>query len=449
MFAEHLLSGTDSISKRVEYQLATDNDQTICHIIRNTNAELMRHLCLHVDVDIDWQKTPKSVRKAILARISGGPIAVNSSTREWSRSSAVSFCIADFALSLCLRIHEISKHRIRGTNFAPVASSLTHVSTQRSYHLVQESLLPGKVMLQCLQTVVRHVVNFMKWIAVLTSGASEVERELWYTLRGAYFHRFILRILLAFWRLCWIMRNVWIRIFIVARRPILAKLTTMATRGASRELCRNLVIVELPETTITGFAYKNIHGNITLQIYEGVLRESPANTAPLATAIYDEDNRLVSRTDSCSDGETVSTFHFGSGRQRWPVYKDVSEPARRIRCQYDKNGRIVSGTITLAHEQYEFVYHYRKYPKHNSSLLRADYRLVGSQDRSLFVSWCYSPGLHSGDEVDYDAVPSERVTRVVRNLNGKKFTTRYVSQLIFVFHLAIFNSASHEEGSET
>lgn len=423
VLSEHLLHETDFTSKRIEYQLATENGDALRHIVRNTNAELMRHLCLYVDVDIDWQKTPESIRKAILARISGDTIDVEASTLGWCHDSGVDFRVADFALYLCLQIHQISESRLGNIGFtsSPVVSLPTQSPAQIAHRIAQKASP-----ILWLKMVLRGIVRVMKWMAVLTSGASEVERELWYALRGAYFHQSIVRILLAFWRVCWYMRNFWIWIFTIARRPILAKITTMATHGASRVLYRNMIIVELPETTITGFAHKNIHGNIQLQMYDGMLQESPANTGPLATAIYDEDNRLVSRSDMSSTGETTSTFNFGSGKGRWPLYKDISEPARKLRCQYDKSGRIVSGHITLAHEQYTFVYHYRKYPKHNSQLLRADYRLVGSPDRSLFVSWCHSPGLHSGVEIDFNAVPSERVTCVVRNIGEKKFTTRYV-----------------------
>jgi hypothetical protein len=436
VLAEHLLPETDSITKRIEYQLATESESAICHIIRNTNAELMRHLCLYVDVDIDWQKTPEAVRKAILARISGKPVALNASTRQWSRSSSINFRVADFALSLCLQIHRISRKRQRRTNTSlnPAVPSLVQVPAQLVCHLPQPSPPQTLAISLWLQMAVRYFVSVVKWVAVLTGGASEVERELWYALRGVYFNRFILRVLLTFWRMCWLIRNIWIRVFIISRRPILIRLTTMATRGTSRELCRNSITVELPEKTITGFACKNVHGNIQLQIYNGLLQVPPADVGPIATAIYDTDYRMCSRTDTCPYGEVVSTFQFGSGgRHRWPVSKDIWEPSRKLRCQYDNNGRIVSGFITLPHEQYEFIYHYRKYPKHNSALLRADYRQVGSPERSLFVFWCHSSSQHSGDElVDYDAVPSDKVTRVVRNISGSKFTTRYVCFFNFI-----------------
>ncbi|RDI83168.1 hypothetical protein Vi05172_g6780 [Venturia inaequalis] len=423
VLSEHLLHETDCTSKRIEYQLATEDGPSLRHIIRKTNAELMRHLCLYVDVDIDWQKTPESIRKAILARISGDEVDVDESILEWSRHSAVDFRVADFALNLCLQIHQISQSRLKSiglTSTAVAPDSSTQSSIEIALQIAQKSSP-----ILWLQVLVRGIVRIAKWVAVLTSGASEVERELWYALRGAYFHQFILRLLLAFWRVCWYMRNFWIRVFIISRRPILAKIATMAAHGASRVLCRNMVTVEMPGTAITGFAYKNVHGNIQLQMYEGTLQESPENTGPKATAIYDEDNRLVSRSDMSSSGETTSTFNFGSGKGRWPLFKDISEPTRKLRCQYDKSGRIVSGHITLAQEQYTFVYHYKKYPRHNSQLLRADYRLVGSPDRSLFISWCHSSGTYSGDEVDYDAVPSEKVTRVVRNIGEKKYTTSW------------------------
>ncbi|TID17874.1 hypothetical protein E6O75_ATG10519 [Venturia nashicola] len=423
VLSEHLMHETDFTSKRIEYQIATETGESLRHVIRNTNAELMRHLCLYVDVDIDWQKTPESVRKAILARISGHRIDIDESILEWSRNHTVNFRVADFAVYLCLQIHHISESRLE--DMGCISNSVafepsTPSSTQIALHIAQKSSP-----ILWLEVLVRGIVRVAKWIAVLTSGASEVERELWYALREFYLHQFILRMLLAFWRVCWYVRNFWIWVFIIARRPILAKITTMARHGSSRVLCRNTITVELPETTITGFAYRNIHGNIQLQVHEGMLQESPTDTGPIATAIYDKANRLISRSDMSSTGEVNSTFYFGTDMGRWPVYKDISEPTRKLRCQYDKKGRIINGFITLAAEQYTFVYHYKKYPKTSIQLLRADYRLVGSPDRSLFIYWCHSPGLHSGDEVDVDAVPSEKVTRVVRNIGEKKYTTNW------------------------
>jgi hypothetical protein len=425
LLAEHLLSGTNTISKRIELQLATEPEQTLGHIIRSTQARIMKHLCLQVDPNIAWQKTPESVRRAIVARILGDTVEIDSDMEYWSNSVGLNISTVDFSLSLCLNIYEIGKKRQRRTmaNFTSAAPGFLQVPPELTCAIPK--IRPSKVSaaLLWLKESSRIAVVTVKWIAILTGAASEVERELWYSLRGIYFRDTVLRMLLAFWKVCWVIRNVWIRVFLIYHRPILRKIRTMAHRGVSRTLVRNIITVELPGKTITGFGSRIATGSISLDIYDGALEEPPSKTKPVTKATYDEHNRLRTRIDNLSSGEVISTFEYGPAiKQRWPTSKITVEPLRTVRCQYDQFGRVVNGNIEMGTKEFEFEYHYRKQPKHNSDIARADYRQSNLPDRSLWVFWSFPlPG--QSDSTMFDSVPSERVTRVVRNIDGQKYTT--------------------------
>jgi hypothetical protein len=385
----------------------------------------MKHLCLHVETNTSWQKTPESVRRAIFARITGNQVEVDSTMEEWINLSALNMRTADFGLSLCLNIYQLGKKRRRrtGANFVSVAPGFLQVPAQLTCALPQSRPSKVSVALLWLTVTSRVALLMVKWIAVLTGAASEVERELWYSLRGVYFRDIILRFLLVFWKVCWWTRNMWIRVFLIYQRPILRKIRIMAARGVSRDLTRNIITVELPTKTITGFGSQIVTGTILLNIYEGALEDPPPQKEPIATATYDDRFRLLTRQDNLFNGEVISTFQYPIGaQQRWPVSKIVVEPHRKVHCQYDQFGRIIKGTIEMGTEEFEFDYHYRRHPKHNSDISRADYRQECSPDKSLCVFWSFPlPG--QSDNNTFDTVPSERVTRVIRNIGSKKYTT--------------------------
>ena len=387
----------------------------------------MKHLCLQIDVDSQWDKVPEVVRKAVVARVVGEQVAVPLAMKQWMAITSKDMELDDFSLALCLRIFHFGRQRQRsveiGSRFSRIGFS--EVPAQLPCEPLKKTITKSSILSRYLRAIIRYIVSIVKWMAIISCAGSDVERELWYSLRGAYFHDTMLRMLLLFWKICWSIRNIWIAIFLIYNRPTLANMIRLTLRGASRELVRNSITVELPRKVVTGFASQNARGNITLEIFEGSLREKPADKEPVATAIYDEDFRLSSRQNHLPNGKVESSYHYASGeRNRWPIFKKVVEPTRELRCQYDKFGRVVSGTLTLGVKEFKFDYHYGMRPKHNDDVLSADYRLAKPEtEETLSVYWSMPARRQPGGSNNW--VPSERIAQVVRKIGDKKYITSW------------------------
>jgi hypothetical protein len=429
-FAEHFLNETTKLSSRIQFQLGIEDEASLIRIVRKTNAELMKSLCLNLDIDKEWNKAPETVRQLVIARVVGSQIPITPEVSHWMTFAAKDIGLENFHVSLCLWVFQWASQRlsarrgdsdsgenscdmIRATaqlHFKPVQSAKPRVSRVRTY----------------LVAVLRSFVIAPKWMLILTGAASEVERELWYFLHGNFLTEALLAILLLLWNICRLVKNLWITTILIYGRPALAKIIRLTLRGAARQLIRDSIMVEFPDRTVSAFAWENLSGKVTLDIFQGAFEKRPGNKEPTSIAIYDG-IRLQHRQDPVLGGNANSTYHYPNKRSRIPKYKDVLEPNRSFRSQYDDFGRVVSGTlITSDRTEIEFTYHYRKSPKGNGDILRAHYRHTHSSQRNLSVYWSF--GNKEGSEDDDNATPSERVTRVVRGNANKKYTTTYTYQ---------------------
>jgi hypothetical protein len=426
--AEHFLPETENIAYRVEYQLATEDEGSLMRILRKTNAEMMRPLCLNIEVNTEWDTVPEAVRQAVVHRLIGKPTAMTSTLASWMTSVSRDLNVEDFHVSMSLWIFQITQNRL--------AHMHTHAELPRTpcepakapAQLQIRELPPAQprslLAVRFLFSLFHRVVIMAKWIAILSGAASEVERELWYSLHGNKVTEILLTVILLVWRACWSVKNVWVSIFLIYRRPALSKIIRLALRGTSRELVGDLVLVELPEITVTGFARAS--ENATLDIFEGSLEQPPIDKHPLATAYY-SNVQLQSRQDFRGDVIIESTYHYSNKSNRYPTHKDVIEPSRSIRYRYDQYGRVVSGTlVTASFAEIGFSYHYRKYPKGNSDLLRAHYRNAESSQTILSVYWGVST--NSDAEEDDMATPSDRITRIIRYMGRGRYVTTYSYQ---------------------
>jgi hypothetical protein len=424
--AESLLSSNPMASSRAEFQLSTEDDATLRAILLKTNADMMKPLCFDLDVDTAWNKTPVSIREAIIARVEGHPTPRTLGVEQWMEATSKDIELEDFHVTLRLRLFHLAKERLKHSSTSSRSQSdlcnAEIVSTELQYKQLPETTTRTPILSRLFMTPFRAVVTIFKWVAILSGAASEVERELWFLLQQFYGRSTILMVLLLFWKVCWWMKNIWITIILMHQRPALRRILRLALRGSPRELHRNTIIAELPEKTVTGFAWENLSGNLTLDIFEGSLEKQPAEKDRLATTVYDG-YRLHTRMDQHNNEKVHSTYHYASESSRFPEYKVVAYSDRTLRHQYDRSGRIISGHLSLSTADIEFQYHYRKQPKHSTDILRAVYRQTESPiPHKLTVFWSVVVD-HEEDDM---AVPSEKVTRVVKEIGNKKYITHFI-----------------------
>ncbi|PSR81532.1 hypothetical protein BD289DRAFT_462063 [Coniella lustricola] len=429
--AEHFLHETEQMSRRIDFELSTSDLPTLFEIQQKTNLKVMKHLCMGVHVDTKWRELPPYVRQVILCRVLGEPVAVSRDLHEWMAAHAIDLQTCDFHLEIALGIFEKTQEREHlnaeyslETGTAPLAKAElhcapVHVGPQRYGAL--RGLVSGVLALPN---------GFTKWVGILTGAGSDVEREVWYNVRYWYARGLVLYVTLSFWRLCWVLKNVWVYTLLIYHRKNLVRMMRLAKKGASRTLVKDRVIIEQPRKIITGFATRNEQHSITLDIFDRALATRPADVAPVATAVYDDCYRLARRQDKSTraaadpdDPFAYSTYFFAErSRSRWPSYKEVVDGDNFKRCFYDKYGRVTHGILVLAGKEYEFTYAYKSSPKNSHEILRAEYTLskVVRSD-SFAVYWGVPLRADVGAKLDW--VPSDRVCRVVRKMGSRRYTT--------------------------
>ncbi|KAH7239890.1 uncharacterized protein BKA55DRAFT_706140 [Fusarium redolens] len=419
--AEHLLHKTGVLSKRIDMELALGDVQHTTRLVLKTEAELMRHLCLDVNVNCEWERTPQVVREAIVHRISGDDVAVSPEMTQWALAGGVDLETSDFHINLTLQVFQKCQERLgqipilpnQGLGVVPECPA-----ELRPINIVGKPEPSG--MLQGFWNVLLVIpLQFVKWVAIISSGGSNIERELAYCLGNAPLKDGAIRIILFIWNICRAMKNMWLYWVLIYHRPSLVGLMRIAQKGARRKIQNNSIIVEMPRKAITGFASINDNGTMTLRIYSGTLQEQLADDAPLSIDTYDDQVRLKVRENK---NGSISTYEYDENIfSRWPLTKMVSEKDFCSVGYYDERGRVVRGTVKHQDIVFAFHFHYKSDMKDSCDVLRADFTLANSDsDNMLSVFWGTPV-----DPEDYSWVPSQKVGRIVRKVDSKIYTSIY------------------------
>jgi hypothetical protein len=419
--AEHFLQGTETLSRRLDFEISLDDASDLSRIRGRTGIELMKHLCLDVPVDSKWETLPESVRRAMIHRITGEKVQ---STREfcrWVAGSGIELSTLDFHVDLCLRIYQ----KVSEKSFVVMAFSKSSDARPKPGRAllrpvkINRSRAPRGMLQHWLRLSVQAPVMFVKWVAIISGAGSDIERELWYCLKNVYFQETILYLILLAWKFCWIMKNLWIRAIVIYHHPGLLAITRIAQKGARRKVHGSSIVVELTRKTITGFAVNDDTGNLALEVFDGALKDKPLDKTPMYKAVYDEKMRLRSRVDN---GTVTTTYGYESDDHlRWPVSKEVTDENFQTIGFYDKYGRITRGTLSINAKEFAFQYHYKETPRGNSDVLSADFKQIEPPSEDMFSVYWGVP-LDSDFEC-FDWVPSERICRLVKCINGRTYIT--------------------------
>lgn len=415
--SEHFLLSTQTMSRRLDFELAFNNHADLERIGRRTNIELMKHLCLDLAVDQEWEFTPECARRAIVNRIRGRKVEATRDFLAWVDSTGIDISTSDFHVELCLCIHQ----KVLEKNQAVMMCSKEDQSTLAAPlqpAKINRARPPGSLLQHWLRLPTKIPLAFVKWVAIISGAGADIERELWYCLKDLYFHKTILALLLLLWKFCWHAKNLWLYVLLIVNRPTLASITRLAQKGVRRKIRGTSVLVELPRKVLTGFANSDDTAAMVLNVFEGSHKHAPDKSKVIFKAIYDEHLRLTARVDN---GTLATTYNYSMNRSRWPLSKEVNDTQFRTVGFYDKYGRIHRGTITINEKEYAFQYHYKATPRGNADVLSADFKLISpASENMLSVFWGTSL---LEDVTSYDWVPSDRVCRMVKVIDGKSYVT--------------------------
>ncbi|KAK4200751.1 family 4 putative glycosyltransferase [Triangularia verruculosa] len=413
--AEHIVFGTDSLSKRIELQLAGEDYTGLLIVKETTQRMLMKHLCFGIEIDSEWELLPPAVRAAMFQRMMGAQLAPSNELLEWLNQRGLDISSVNFQVELCNLI--LSKtEEILGTRTPPnygndiLAGPGSGKSRQSTPFFARIINLP---------------ITLAKWAGIISGGGSHLERELWYNLRHYPWMRTpLMYFLTLIWRGCRWVKNGITSLLLIYRHAALVNISRLAKKGVSRTLVKDRITAELRRKVVTGFASRPGENSMTLEVFEGALKTKPGDEhKPLATAIYDNASRLITRRDIFKSGDTVTTYTYGDNtKSRYPSCKVVSDNKHTKQCFYDKKGRVIHGTMAYDGVEYSFQYFYKSSPKGNHEILKAEFKSAQTANSdSMAVFWGTPLREDLSEKLNW--VPSDRVCRVVRTVAGKKYVT--------------------------
>lgn len=405
LFAESLVNGI--LSMRLQTDLGQVDVDALGALCRKSRKELMTGLCLGRDVDTEWQNMPSDARAAIVARIEGNPAKFSSAFTTWTQHEDVDVQTADFIVDLNVALYQNAVHLLGYAD----PKDYEGPARLMSVPIVQDGRPAFWKRLMMLP------YDIVKWIAIISGGGTNIEREIYYLLRGK---RIPVAIVLGIWKCCWVVQRFFVYWILLYHRPALARIARLATKGARRKINRNRIVVELTRRYVTGFASVEDNGTMSLQAWDGLHEYDPTKGKPLFIASYDEDFRLCHRSEG---GAVMVTYHYparekGRHPSRRPTSVEVTNAKLHSVGWYDKHGRVFRGNLTLGERvDLTFKYHYKKGNTGGSHLLRADYTRGGD---SLSVFWG-----NPIDPEDYTWVPSKTVGLIIRRIQGRTYTTEF------------------------
>lgn len=425
--AELLLHEQLILPTRMHMQLNSTNSKGLRSMIRATNIELMKHLCLGIDVNTQWDQIPEDIRKAVLSRIKEEPVLETKSTNTWLLRGSTDVARKNLCIQQCLLIYEIAflLYDKASSTSDPEEQALVMEPTETTKPAGMPA--PSRISLRFGICLYRTGTALIRLIAIASTAGSDTGRETWYLLRNSRFQWPLLWLTLQFWKLCWLMKQLFTQSILLTGREDLQVILDAARQGMSRELSPSSIIVHDPETPVTGFLIWRAD-ELVVNVYAGNHIRVPEGERPTVIAEYTMALRLKALTKYDVNGDaqhrlTVAAdyeYHSGMSKTRWPISKVVHEAGSLSKVYYDDYGRIFHGKCNRNNREFQFSYLYKARPKGNSTILSAVYTCADPDYLTTFsVYWCVP---RDGTKGERGWVPSgiEAVLSLIRCLQRQE-----------------------------
>ncbi|KAI5203258.1 hypothetical protein E4T38_05187, partial [Aureobasidium subglaciale] len=409
--------------------LFNTHGDTLCNLSHTTHRKILQHLCLDIDVNVQWTKLPEDIRYLVVSRVLGVTGHTTLAARAWLAAESKSTVQSDDELARCLKDHMGKKSTVSKdeNNAFKVAGS--YRDPELTSVLGREFGMISKLR-HVVTSVVSTIYGIVKWTALISGGAPDVNRELWFALRDNSLRTPLLWSLLKIWKACWFIKNFWTYLFLILGKPSLHVFLEMKDRGLPRTLRGDAITVDTPFSKTTGFISRDVDGNLVVTAFDGIHEIPPDSQALKTLAIYDKSYRVTHFENNPGNPKTKTTSTFDYHNQewkRWPTGKTTKdERGHEIISTYDKHGRVVSGKLFRGEVEFSFEYLYKKRPKGNTEILRATYIKGNAEDSASVISVYWSMQPRSDSDKVKNWTPSHKIRRVVASLDGKTYETDWV-----------------------
>jgi hypothetical protein len=221
VLAEFLLSEDElELPSRIQRQLEWSSAEELLEIRKHRDLELIRHLCLEVDCDRQWESLPNDVRVLLVKRVCGESCEINETQLQFIKSRSrvpdqvylgrrdlhcfATLMIDDYTTSLL-------RHPVQQT--VPTRCEVSDDLISRLHKEVEST--PRKTILSPLINFVQSLRTCVKFTVLVLIAEPEFQRELAYLLRGSWRRPIIMFLATRFWIYARILQDLLVPFFIV------------------------------------------------------------------------------------------------------------------------------------------------------------------------------------------------------------------------------------------
>jgi hypothetical protein len=414
---ELLLNPQDLVSTRMLVQLAWSSTADLRRIAANTNSELLRHLALGCDMNVEWEETPEDVRKAVVSRTTGRRFTKNKILNTWLTGKSCQLEHHDLHLLQCLAIHDAVSWRLGLHDGAGWRSKEVSVTARHWKKLPAESEKSlTQVTIRFMWNIYDTIFLFLTFVAIISRAGFDSGRELWFTLSSTSWQPFLVWTFLKIWKLCLWSKDFWIRIILLSTNPTYQQYNEWLRKGAIRKLKQGLVVESHPRGNRTGFLSASKDG-FNLRIYDGTHETEPTNKSYMS-ATYDKQGRLYQLAQIETQAQQVNSsvhcmyIYDQENKCRIPGRRTIYHQNASEDCDefYDEHGRIIAGECLKNNKRFRFAYKYDARLSGDSvNVLYATYTSIDIEEPTVIqVFWCLPSEI-----LDDVWVPSERIQSFV------------------------------------
>ncbi|RFU27099.1 hypothetical protein B7463_g9236, partial [Scytalidium lignicola] len=413
--------GTASVDSTIvnRYLKAIRYDGDINGLTNSLRKELLRHICLGIDCDLDWEDIPQTLRQSLLSRCLGFSSSFTDEEASYlnhkfkrtsgldcesliARHNYTSFMVAtllNHVTALADEGHTIAHqcpNLLPGSGSEPcsmVADLLNHTS-------IPQYSLYDKI-LHYSETIYHFIGSMCKFFSIAFVADPEYQRELNCALSGT--NKIIAPaakyIDLIIWMWAKTIQNFLLPVFLFHGRK---KVETVwkNIQGMEISIKRQRIIIRNLDGIYTGFTHPRDEDTFRMFQYRGDHRSEPTNNSDLRYInVYSKTMSLLRRVE-LDHGNTINDYVYeypelaapGKFSRRSPImpmtrrgiaghdaFQDVS---------YNSKGQIDSGSYIKDGNIVRFKYHYQRVDRYGGALLRAEFVLP---HLSCTVSWCAPP----------------------------------------------------------
>ncbi|KAF2126988.1 glycosyltransferase family 4 protein [Dothidotthia symphoricarpi CBS 119687] len=394
-------------------------------VINSGNKVLIRHLCLGVDPDIEWDLLHQDIRSFLLKLLSGQFDPLSAFEEKWIHSRT---CVTDgidsdefiarYDLSAALTTSTVAYAKalsrsqgLSGSNLNDMDDLYLNDSEYFANSHLKVNVASRGPVSRFVFRVTRIWKSCLKFLILSLVADPEFQRELDWMIRTQplFIHWPVTFLLNAIWSYAKFLQGLIIPTVLFHGRDNIAQFRSNI-QGTKTILQKNRVVVENLRGPSTCFWSRQADGTIRLSQYNGNHDKEPDDLKQL-TAINTYGDRFLLRQREEYQGEKIInmfTYEYPQGKKtnKLPLQRQcIQGKLSGEIVQYDWRGYITTGSTFRGVNPVQFTYWYRRSAKFEDELLRGEFVFPHITIR---IMWSMPPRNHP-ERLD-DWVPFPKVT---------------------------------------